>query len=193
MLEDVVEKQRKGNVIFFSRSSICLQPLIDLICKQNHRTMVLWAFDCVEIPHKQLKNKYPNETRWRQAIVTSDKWSKGEVKMRIAQRAILDAHAVAKDLDDPIDQALCHAIGQATATTHVETHALGLPFYELTAIVLENPNDYEQKVLAKIQYYIDRLNHWSKEEKQIKRSWAPFLLNEKENRELALKEKKKSC
>lgn len=32
--------------------------------------------------------------------------------------------------------ALTHAIGHAGATVHVETYALGLPIYELTAIVL---------------------------------------------------------
>ncbi|MHB8076331.1 putative immunity protein [Desulfosporosinus fructosivorans] len=56
---------------------------------------------------------------------------------KMAKRAILDSHAVAKKIDDSEYGALCHAIGHAGATVHVETHALGLPFYELTAIAFK--------------------------------------------------------
>lgn len=64
--------------------------------------------------------------------------------MPIAKKAILDSHAVAKETEDRIYAALCHAIGHYGATVHVETHAIGLPFYELTAIVMEcGYNNYQ--------------------------------------------------
>lgn len=55
--------------------------------------------------------------------------------MPAARRAILAAHAAAKETADPVSIALCHAIGQACGTVHVETHAIGLAMYELTALV----------------------------------------------------------
>ena len=61
-----------------------------------------------------------------------------------AKRAILDCHAVCKEIDDEYYIALCHSIGQGISTVHVETHALGLPFYETAENVLfealEKPN-----------------------------------------------------
>lgn len=62
-------------------------------------------------------------------------------------------HALAKGLADPGDIALCHAACKACAAVHVEIHAIGLPIYELAAIVrthgLEN---YEKAAVEKISY-----------------------------------------
>lgn len=53
---------------------------------------------------------------------------------------------------------LCRAIGHAGATVHVESHALGLPIYELTAIVLKYGKDnFATPVSKKINYYYNRL------------------------------------
>ena len=40
-------------------------------------------------------------------------WAAGRIKMPIAQKKILDCHALAKELDRKEDIAACHAIGQA--------------------------------------------------------------------------------
>jgi len=77
---------------------------------------------------------------------------------KITQGLILDAHAVAKEINDDECGALSHAIGHAGATVHVETHALGLPIYELTALVLKYGKDgYQKPVRDKIDYYCQRL------------------------------------
>ena len=87
--------------------------------------------------------------------------------------------------------ALCHSIGQGISTVHVETHALGLPFYELTSIVIKNRDNYEEKVKEKINYYIDTLIYFQNNIDKIDRTWASFLLrDEKENKEKLLWEKK---
>lgn len=97
----------------------------------------MWALDCAQIPLEHFELKYPNETRLRTCLEVSKSWARGEIKMPLARRAILNAHAVAKEIDDPEYDALCHAIGHAGATVHAKCHAIGLPMYELTAIVIK--------------------------------------------------------
>lgn len=161
MFSDVEIKMKKRNKILFSRDSRCLQDLIELSQLQNHRILVMWALDCAKVTLTQFEAKYPNEQRPRICLELCEDWARGKIKMPIAKRAILDSHTAAKEINDSEYGALCHAIGHAGATVHVETHALGLPFYELTAIVLKYGKDNFQKpVSEKINYYKDRLQYW---------------------------------
>lgn len=161
MFSDVEIKLEKGNKLLFSRDSQCLQELIKLIQRQNHRSLVMWALDTAKVPLSQFEAKYPDEKRPRTCLEFCEAWASGQIKMPMAKRAILDSHAVAKEIDDNEYGALCHAIGHAGATVHVETHALGLPIYELTAIVLKYGKDnFAGPVSEKIDYYYNRLLYW---------------------------------
>jgi hypothetical protein len=99
--------------------------------------------------------------------------------MQDAKRAILNSHAVAKEIDHEVCKALCHGIGHAGATVHVGSHAIGLPMYELTAIVISyKMSDYEEAVKEKIDFYIDRLLYWRENAGKLDRKWADFLKKE---------------
>jgi len=113
--------------------------------------------------------------------------------MPLAKRAILDAHRAAKEIGDREYEALCHAIGHAGATVHVETHALGLPMYELTALVLRYGKDKFQKpVSAKLDYYYQRLLYCQENTDKLGLAWAEFLADDsKPNKEKLLSEKRK--
>lgn len=124
MFFDVEAKLKKRNKILFSRDSKCLQELINLIQLQNHRTLVMWALDCAKLTLEQFEAKYSDERRPRTCLELCETWARGKVKMPIAKQAILDSHAVAKEIDDREYGALCHAIGHAGASVHVETHAI---------------------------------------------------------------------
>ncbi len=189
---DVEQKLKKKNKILFSRNSECLQELKALVEQQKHRTLVMWALDCVKVPLAQFEEKYPHELRPRTALELCEAWSKGKIKMPAAKRAILEAHAVAKEIDDDVYGALCHAIGHAGATVHVETHALGLPFYELTSLVLKHEKDeYPEKVREKISYYCQRLLYWQENIDKVDGEWAGFLMNDNQpNKEKLLTEKR---
>jgi hypothetical protein len=191
MYSDVEDKLKKGNKVLFSRDSLCLQPLIRLIGEQNHRTLVLWALDCAETLLAKFEVKYPLELRPRLALEKCDEWARGLIKMPAAKRAILDAHTVAKEIDDAVYIAICHAIGHAGAAVHVETHALGLVFYELTAVVLENrKSDCDDAVQIKIDNYVNRLLYWQEHIVQTDRQWADFLLDDsRPNKEKLLNKK----
>lgn len=192
MFADVERKRKKRNALLFSRDSECLRELKRLIERQTHRVLVLWALDCARAPLARFEEKYPNEFRPRTALEKSEAWARGEIKMPIAKRAILDAHAVAKEIDDKVYGALCHAIGHAGATVHVETHALGLPFYELTALALEHAKSgYQERVRAKIDYYCRRLVHWQENAFKLDLEWASFLTDDnRPNQEKRLNEKR---
>jgi len=192
MFLDVEIKYKKRNKILFSRDSECLQELIGLIQLQKHRTLVMWALDCAKLPLEQFEIKYSDERRPRICLELCESWARGKIKMPIAKRAILDSHAVAKEIDDGEYGALCHAIGHAGATVHVETHAIGLPIYELTALVLKYGIDnFQRPVSEKIAYYNDRLLYWQKNIDKQRLDWATFLLDDtRPNKERLLNEKR---
>lgn len=193
-LDDVKIKLSKRNQILFSRESKCLQDLLQLIRKQKHRTLVMWAFICVEESFEILKENYPNEKRFEEAINLCKEWAKGKIKMPIAKRALLQVHAIAKEIKTPAHIALCHAIGHACATVHVETHAIGLPIYELSAIVKQHGiNNCQNLIENKIKHYIEILNYCEKNIDNSKNNWADFLLDDnRPNKEKLLLNKLKN-
>jgi len=193
MFSDVEIKLNKRNKLLFSRDSLCLQELIKLIQLQNHRTLVVWALECAKLPLEQFEAKYPSEPRPRNCLELCDDWARGKVKMPEAKKAILSSHAVAKEISDNEFGALCHAIGHAGATVHVETHALGLPIYELTAIVLKYGKDnFSKPISEKINYYYNHLLYWQENTDKLEREWANFLLDDTRfNKEKLLGEKRK--
>lgn len=193
MFLDVEMKLKKRNKILFSHDSECLQDLKKLIQLQNHRILVMWALDCAKAPLEQFEAKYPDERRPRTCLELCEDWARGKIKMPIAKQAILNSHAVAKEIDDSEYSALCHAIGHAGATVHVETHALGLPFYELTGMVLKYGKDnFSKPVMEKINYYYDRLLYWKENTDTLELDWADFLLDDaRPNKEKLLSDKRK--
>ncbi len=176
----VEAKLKKGNSILFTRDSECLQDLIRLIELQNHRTLVLWIFDCVRIPLASFEVKYPQENRPRRAVELGEAWARGAIKMQSAKKAILEAHAVAKELNDKEAIALVHAIGQGVSTVHVGTHALGLVVYELSSLVYKlGPIACETAVRDKITYYQERLLYWQDHASRVSIPWADFLSDDR--------------
>lgn len=98
MFFDVKIKFRRKNKLLFSRDSEYLEELSRLIQKQTHRTLVMWALDCAEITLIEFEEKYPEERRPRNCLALCEEWARGKIKMNEAKRAILDAHAVAKEI-----------------------------------------------------------------------------------------------
>lgn len=154
-----------------------LPDLILLFQEQNHRVMVLWAFDFAAETIAKLEEKYSHEKRPREALEASQDWAAGKIKMRLAQQKILSCHAFAKEIACKEDIALCHAIGQACAVVHTVGHAIGYPIYDLTAIVykygIENCSGI---VEARKQEYISRLFYWNEHLNESNGEWAAFML-----------------
>ena len=176
-LIDVQRRMKRKNSILFSKDSPFLTDLSDLISRIDHRALVLWALDLAEEATAVLLLRYPDETRPQTAVSTSGDWAAGRVKMRAAQRAILDVHAFAREIKSPEDIALCHAIGQACGVVHTAGHAMGFPIYELTSIIRRYglPACREQAE-ARLRHYLDRLLYWKEHSENLPRQWAEFML-----------------
>ncbi len=171
-LTTVQARHKRGNALLFSKADPYLHDLSTQLAQQTHRAVVLWALELAEATALQL----PHEPDLLHAVLTSRAWAAGEVKMREAQRAILQAHAVAKRLSSREDIALCHAVGQACGTVHTAGHAIGYPMYELTALVHCHGLDHcQQPIEQRLQHYSTRLHHWQQAEPSITSPWAPFL------------------
>lgn len=181
-MEQVEQKRKRGNQILFDRSSVLLQPLIDLICVQNHRAIVLWCLDCMKTILAEIQHIDPMETRAKEAVCQCQLWSAGEIRMPQAKKAILAAHAIAKESDDPVLAAYAHAIGQGCASVHCETHAIGMVFYDLTAMIRRYGLD-QRVITERVRWYEEKLNEWQDREKRISRKWAAFLMKERPNKE----------
>ena len=178
--------------ILFSRDSECIQPIRELIEKQKHRTLVLWALDCTPPFLEIFEEKYPHEKRPRDMIEIAKAWARGDVKMPVAKKAIHATHNAATAAEDnPAAQAAARAIGHAAATIHVETHALGLVFYGLTALVYSaDPKCKDIVVVQGCQWFYDRLLYWETNVDKVEMTWASFLMRENvPNKEKLLREK----
>lgn len=175
-IDEVRQKLHRKNQILFSPDSPFLRELADTLPDCSHRTLVLWALELAEEDVRVLEAAYPEDSRPRGALAAAWMWSSGTIKMRAAQRAILDCHAVAKEISSPEHIALCHAVGQACGVVHTPGHAMGLPIYELTALIRRDGLEHcREAVENRRQIYLDRLAYWREHAAQADKPWAPFL------------------
>ena len=109
---------------------------LDLVNKTDKKTLAVWAIDCAERVMRYFEEKYPADTRPRQALETLETWiDTGVFKMAVIRNASLSAHSAARDVEeDNPARSVAHAAGQAVATAHVPTHAIGAAIYALQAI-----------------------------------------------------------
>ena len=176
-LDEVRAKLKRKNQVLFAKDGEYLRDLTALFREQSHRTMVLWALELAAESVAELEEKYPDETRPRGALEAAWAWAAGKIKMRLAQRKILDCHAFAKELQSKEHIALCHAVGQACAVVHTAGHAIGYPMYELSAIVyrlgVENCRD---AVEGRKREYVEKLFYWNEHVSDYDGKWADFML-----------------
>ena len=175
-LAEVKAKAKRKKQILFSKDSLLLDELCQLVARANRRVLALWALELAEVTVLVLAEKYPEDLRPMEAMEAATSWAKGQIKMPIAKQAILNCHAMAKELENLTDIARCHAVGQACSVVHTAGHALGYPMYELTAIVLElGLDDCRDAVEHRVRYYEQRLHYWAEHEKSRCQDWASFL------------------
>lgn len=157
-VDEVTARLRRGNSILFTKDSSILQDLSFFLEDVSHRTAVLWALELAGMSIAVLEERYPGEGRPRAALDAAWAWAQGRIRMREAQRWILDCHAFAKELASREDCAIAHAIAQACSVVHTAGHALGYPMYDLTALVYGHGLDAAIPLVEeRVDLYIDRL------------------------------------
>ena len=173
-LSDAVSRHERGNAILFTRDSPCLSALRSLLESSDRRTVALWGLERAERTAEELARRHPEDPRPSVAVETCSRWCRGEIKMPEAKRAILDVHAMARNMRSPADAALCHAVGQGCSCVHTLGHAMGLPVYELTAILLEGGDGWEARAEDAIDGYLKVLDGCDIRVSEP-REWAGFL------------------
>ncbi len=112
------------------------ESIAELVGKTDHKTLAVWAVDCVERVMPYFEEKYPEDHRPRKAIEALRKWIRtGIFRMADVRKAALDAHAAARGVgEDNAARSAARAAGQAVATAHVPAHSVGAANYSLQAI-----------------------------------------------------------
>lgn len=106
------------------------------LTKENHRKLIKWARECSE--HVLFLIDKEIDKRLLYALDVAKEWENEHVPTGVAMKASLGAHAVARQLENPVSRAVARSIGQAVATAHMADHSLGGAFYALKAAKLAN-------------------------------------------------------
>ena len=176
-IEEVKIRIKRKNEILFSLNSEFLQDLNDLLKKQSHIAVTEWAIQLAQETVDLLSYKYPELKIPALAVNAAKEWSVGKIKMREAQRKILDCHAAAKAVTDKADKAMFHAVGQACAVVHSVKHAMGYPVYDLTSIVIKyGEENCRLYVENRKKHYIETLLSGKNSYKNPEDKWADFML-----------------
>jgi len=171
----MAKKKRK---LLVSKNSPQLRPLADLIQKQRHKTLVLWAIDCSDRILDIFETYYPQDMRPRNAIEAARSWSKGDIKMPLAKKAAHAAHNAANDVvENSAACAAARATGHVVGTVHVATHAMGFVIYALTSLIYasDNQNDFDEVISTESEWLYKRLKYWEANIDNMNTTWADFL------------------
>jgi hypothetical protein len=136
------------------------EPMLALMRKSDHKTLAVWAIDCVERVLPYFEEKYPKDRRPRTAIETLQAWiTTGVFKMAEIRKASLSSHAAAREVgEDNAARSAARAAGQAVATAHVPSHSIGAANYALQAIHrAASPSEAEAAVAKEREWQYRRL------------------------------------
>jgi polysaccharide deacetylase 2 family uncharacterized protein YibQ len=106
------------------------------LTKDNHRKLIKWAIECSE--HVLFLIDKEIDERLLYALAIAKQWGNDTIPTGLAMKASLGAHAVARQVENPIHKAIARSIGQTVATAHMADHSLGGAFYALRAVKLAN-------------------------------------------------------
>jgi hypothetical protein len=144
----------------FSLTTYKDEATVELAKKTDHKTLAIWAIDCVERVMPYFEEKFPDDHRPQQAIEALQAWiHTGVFKMAVIRKASLTSHAAAREVgEDNAARSVARAAGQAVATAHVPIHALGAANYALQAIHrATNPSDANAAVAKEREWQIQHL------------------------------------
>jgi hypothetical protein len=175
------EKIKPGEALYAMRKSVSKilnRPFTERIdhqvFKPDQKILALWASDCVGHVLQYFEEKYPDDDRPRKAIETLNMWLRtGLFKMDVIRKASLDSHTSARHARENGEEAACYAAraaGQAVATAHVPTHALGSSVYAIRAAAAHTGNR-EDGFIKECNWQLRRL-------RLLARQKSPFISND---------------
>lgn len=167
----------KWRSILFSPTDELVMPFQLWIESQERKTVVMWALDTSEMFLSIYEQRHPQDTRLRDALHQGLMWARGYIKIQEGRHASLSAHALAKEESmDLVSIACAHAIGQAIASIHVKTHALGVVLYGLTALRRLEIEILQTDLLHQgLMTLWEKTQYWETQIEKEQGPWASFL------------------
>lgn len=151
--EDILEELKKRYLGTHQDFWICYTI-------NDQKALGLWAAECSEHLLPYFEEKYPQDPRPRNALRILREWAQtGKFSMPVIRGASLAAHAAAKEVheEDKAAKFAAHAAGQAVATAHVPTHALGPVLYSMQLVAALHPTDVKAAVAQEREWQTQRL------------------------------------
>lgn len=136
------------------------ESIVELVKRSDHKTLAVWAIDCVERVLPYFDEKYPDEHSPQKAIETLRIWiNTGIFRMADIRKASLESHAFAREIgEDNAARSVARAAGQAVATAHVPSHSIGAANYALQAIYrITNPIDADVAIAKEREWQYQHL------------------------------------
>lgn len=133
---------------------------MELVRRTDHRTLAVWAIDCVERILRYFEEEHAEDHRPRQALETLQEWiDTGLFSMAVIRQASLASHAAAREVgEDNAARSAARAAGQAVATAHVPTHSVGAANYALQAVYrATGPRDADATVAKERDWQLRHL------------------------------------
>ena len=164
------EKIRPTAVLYDMRmsvSEILDKPFTERIdhqvFKPDQKILALWAADCAEHVLPYFEDKRPGDDRPRKAIEMCRDWAKtGVFSMAVIRSASLSAHDAAREVKENDEACFAaHAAGQAVATAHVPTHALGSAIYGIRAAAAHSGN-VNDGLIKEREWQLERLREYAR-------------------------------
>ncbi len=111
----------------------------------DQKTLAIWAADVAERVLPIFEKQFPADKRPREALEYLRGWIKtGVTKMKEVRGVSLNAHAAARIAPEKSAvRFAARACGQAAATAHVKTHAMGASWYAIKAVRAATESDEE--------------------------------------------------
>jgi len=123
-----------------------------LIAKTDKKALIRWAIACAKRVLPYFERERPKDKRPRKALEVAKAWLKGgyeKVPFKEVRSASLEAHAAARSVPEGPARYAARACGQAVATCHVKTHAMG-PVYYIGKFKGEKELEWQLKSLKEL-------------------------------------------
>jgi hypothetical protein len=136
------------------------EAMEELVRNTDPKILAAWAIDCTERVIPYFEEKFPGDSRPRNALTTLRAWIiTGVFSMAVIRQASLASHAAARDVgEDNAARSAARAAGQAVATAHVPRHSLGAAIYAQQAVWrAAAPQDAEAAVAEERNWQYRRL------------------------------------
>jgi SAM-dependent methyltransferase len=111
------------------------------LSEDDRRVLAPWAADCAERTLPLFEAHVAGDARPRDAVDGARAFARGELRIGPARTLAAQAHAAAREADEPAATAAARAAGHAAAVAHMAGHVLGAPAYAARALALAHPDD----------------------------------------------------